>query len=112
MYSDLAAPIVTVPKQDGSVRICGDYKVTVNPTLDIDQYPLPRPEDLMTCVSVGRRFTKLHLSSAYQQTVLKEEHHPFVTINMHHGLYRFTSNIPESTGCHPPGTNSSNFVPG
>ena len=70
-HSDWAAPIVAVPKQDGSVRICGDYKVTVNPTLDIDQYPLPRPEDLMTCLSGGHRFTKLDLSSAYQQMVLK-----------------------------------------
>ena len=86
-HSDWAAPIVAVPKHDGSVRICGDYKVTVNPSLDIDQYPLPHPEDLMTCLSGGRRFTKLDLSSAYQQMVLKEEHRPFVTINTHRGLY-------------------------
>ena len=82
-HSDWAAPIVAVPKQDGSVRIWGDYKVTVNSALDIDQYPLPRPEDLMTCLSGGRRFTKLDLSSAYQQMLLEEESRPFVTINTH-----------------------------
>ena len=42
-----AAPIVAIPKKDGTIRICGDYKVTVNPELDIDQYPIPRPDDLM-----------------------------------------------------------------
>ena len=36
-YSEWAAPIVAIPKKDRKVRICGDYKVTVNPVLDIDQ---------------------------------------------------------------------------
>ena len=29
-HSEWAAPIVAIPKKDGSFRICGDYKVTVN----------------------------------------------------------------------------------
>ena len=50
-FSDWAAPIVPVPKSDGSIRICGDYKVTINPSLQVD--PLPRRNDLFTRLTGG-----------------------------------------------------------
>ena len=34
-----AAPIVAVVKSDGSVRICGDYRMTVNQASRLDSYP-------------------------------------------------------------------------
>ena len=37
--SEWAAPIVSVQKGDGQIRICGDYKVTVNANVEVDQYP-------------------------------------------------------------------------
>ena len=80
-------PIV---KADDSVRVCGDYKVTVNQSLDVDQYPLPKPEDLFATVANGRVFTKLDLSQAYQQMLLDEESRQYVTINTHLGLYQYT----------------------
>jgi len=72
-HSDWAAPIVPVPKGDGTIRICGDYKVTVNPYLDIDRYPLPKPNDLFASLAGGQRFTKLDLSQAYTQMPLHED---------------------------------------
>jgi len=39
-HSDWAAPIVPVLKQNGDVRICGDYWVIVNQAVKIDSYPL------------------------------------------------------------------------
>ncbi|BHF76352.1 hypothetical protein SprV_0501945000 [Sparganum proliferum] len=47
-YSEWAAPIVPVLKSDGSVRICGDYKLTINAATKLNPYPLPRIEDLGT----------------------------------------------------------------
>ena len=89
-YSDWAAPIVAVPKKDGTIRICGDYKVTVNQALEVDQYPLPNPEDLFATLAGGKKFTKLDLSQAYMQLLLDEESRKFVTVNTHRGLYRYT----------------------
>ena len=39
--SGWAAQIVTPVKKDGSVRVCGDFKVTINLLFKVDEYPLP-----------------------------------------------------------------------
>jgi len=89
-YSDWAAPIVAVPKRDGRLRLCGDYKVTVNPVLDVDQYPLRKPEDIFATLSGGQSFTTLDLSYAYNQLLLDEDSRKYVTINTLQGLYQYT----------------------
>ena len=89
-HSEWAAPIVPVPKKDGRFRICGDYKVTINPSLSVDQYPLPKPEDLFASLAGGTIFAKLDLSQAYLQLQLDEKSVPYVTINTHQGFYHHT----------------------
>ena len=46
-FSDWAAPIVTVVKPDKTVRICGEYKVTVNEVSKLDNYPIPKMDGLL-----------------------------------------------------------------
>ena len=75
---------------DGSVRICCDYKVTINPVLDVPEHPMPTADDLLTQLNGGEKFTKLDLSSSYQQVLLDEESRKYVTINTHLGLFRYT----------------------
>ena len=38
--------MVPVRKPNGSVHLCGDYEVIINPYLKVNQYPLPRPEEI------------------------------------------------------------------
>ena len=89
-HSEWASPIVPVPKRDSCFRICGDYKVTINPHLEIDQHPLPKPEKLFSALTGGKQFTKLDLAQAYQQILLDESSKRLVTINTHLGLFRYT----------------------
>ena len=66
-YSEWAVPIVPVVKQDGSIRICGDFRVTINQVAERDMYPLPKVDDLLATLAGGKTFSKLDLSHAYQQ---------------------------------------------
>ena len=88
-FSEWAAPIVPVVKQDGTVRICGDYECTVNQVSKLDNYPIPKTEDLLATLGGGNRFTKLDMSQAYQQLELEEGSRKFTTINTHKGLYQY-----------------------
>ena len=51
-HSNSASPVVPVVKKSGQVRLCGDYKVSINPVLKVDQYPLPRIHNI--CVACWR----------------------------------------------------------
>ena len=45
-HSDYASPIVSVLKPDGNVRICADYKRTLNTMVSADSYPIPDINEL------------------------------------------------------------------
>ena len=89
-FSDWAAPIVPVLKKDGGIRICGDYKLTVNRAAKVDTYPLPRIDDLFAALAGGKAFSKLDLAHAYQQVPLDEAARKYVTINTQKGLFQYT----------------------
>ena len=70
--AEWAAPIVPIMKEDGTIRVCGDYKVTANQAIFVESHPIPRLEELFTKMSGGVVFTKLDLSHAYRQLRLDE----------------------------------------
>ena len=80
-------PIVPVVKKDQSLRLCGDYKVSVNQALETDTYPLPRLEELLATLSRGKIFSKIDLAAAYQQVFLDDDSKKYTTINTHIGLF-------------------------
>ena len=87
--SEWAAPIVPVLKSNKTVRICGDFRLTVNPASKLDNYPIPKISDLFVKLKGGKIFTKLDLSQAYQQIQLDDESQQYVVINTHKGLFKY-----------------------
>lgn len=89
-FSEWAAPIVPVLKPNGGVRICGDYKQTINSAAKVDKYPLPHISDLYTKLCGGQYYSNIDLSNAYQQVRLDKASQELTTITTQKGLFAYT----------------------
>ena len=69
--------------------ICGHFKLTINPNVELEHYPVPNVEDLVASLAGGKVISKLDLSHAYQQLELDVESKHYVTMNTHNGIYRY-----------------------
>ncbi|UYV85052.1 K02A2.6-like [Cordylochernes scorpioides] len=70
--SDWSTPLVTVIKSNGELRLCGDFKNTLNNCIEDEKYPLPTIETMLGNLGGNKIFTKLDLSSAYHQIEMDE----------------------------------------
>lgn len=64
--SEYGAPVLFVPKKDGTLRMCIDYR-PLNAITTKDRYPLPAIEDLMDQLQGAKIFSKLDLAAGYHQ---------------------------------------------
>jgi len=62
--SPYGAPILFVPKPDGSLRLCVDYR-NLNKLTILNKYPLPLMDKPRDCVAGAKVFTKLDLKDGY-----------------------------------------------
>lgn len=86
LSSPWATPIVILRRPENKVRLCGNYKVTVNPALEMDHYPLPNMEEMLTTIS-GKYFFVLDLHKAYLQMLIGTQSKGILTWNTHKGLF-------------------------
>lgn len=87
--SKWASPIVTVFKQNGSIRLCGDYSATVNKFLEPVQTPLPTVDEVISQIGRASIFSKIDLSQAFLQLPLDEASKQYTVINTPDGLYQY-----------------------
>lgn len=88
-FADWATPIVSIVKANGrDIRICEDYKVTVNRHIVPDQHPIPNIEEILATMQNARYFAKFDIREAYLHLMTHKDTADLLTITTQKGLYR------------------------
>ena len=88
--SPWASPVVLIPKPDGSIRFCVDFR-KVNAVTVRDSFPLPRIDDIIPQLGKKKFFVGLDLASGYWQVPISNDHDSKnkTTFTCHVGTFRF-----------------------
>jgi hypothetical protein len=87
--SPCRAPMIFVPKKDGTQRLCVDYH-TLNEVTIKNKYPLPRIDDLFDQLRGACVFSKIDFRSGYHQLKIRECDIPKTAFVSWYGLYEYT----------------------
>ena len=87
--SPWASPVLLVPKKDGELRFCIDYR-RVNDVTIKNRYPLPFVQDIFDQLGGATVFSTLDMRSGYHQVPLTEDAIPKTAFVCHRGQYEFT----------------------
>ena len=98
--SEWATPVIPVLKKNGQVRLCGNFKVTVNPHVVVKKHPIPIKEKIFKTLQVGQAWSQLDLKHAFMQFEIDEDSRDPLTIITEDGLFRYTK-IPEGYASSP-----------
>ncbi|XP_055585346.1 uncharacterized protein K02A2.6-like [Uranotaenia lowii] len=94
--AEWGTPLVPVLKKDSSIRLCADYRLTVNPWLKDDHHPFPIIDDIFAALQGGKHFSKLDLKNAYNQLEVDEEARHLLAWSTHRGVY-YVNRLPFGT---------------
>ncbi|XP_026452267.1 uncharacterized protein LOC113352688 [Papaver somniferum] len=82
------APVLFQKKQDGSLRMCVDYRALNKLTMK-NKYPIPLVEDLFDRLDKAKLFTKLDLRSGYYQVRIAEGDEPKDAMVTRYGSFEY-----------------------
>ena len=87
--SQWAAPIILVPKKDGSLRLCVDCR-RLNGITQSDAYPMPRVDELIDRLGGAKFITTLDLTRGYWQVLVAEADRHMTAFTTPFGLHQFS----------------------
>ena len=70
------------------MRVCVDLK-DLNSKINIEKYPLPKLDEMLSVVSNNKCFSKIDLCNAYLQVAVAEEDQKYLVISTEKGLFKF-----------------------
>jgi len=85
----IGSPILFVPKPDGTLRLCFDYRGLNKITIK-NKYLLPLMSELRSRLGKATLFTKLDLKNGYYLIRMVEEEEWKTTLKNRYGLYEYT----------------------
>lgn len=86
--SEWCHPVVLVPKKDGSIRFCIDFRY-LNSVSKFDSYPTPRIDELIDRLGKARYLTTIDLCKGYWQIALTERSCELTAFRTPWGLFQF-----------------------
>ena len=87
--SPWGSPVIFVDKEDGTIRLCVDYRKLNDVTIK-NKYPLPKIEDLFDQMNGAKIFSKIDLRTGYHQLRVRESDIPKTAFTTRYGLYEYT----------------------
>ncbi len=82
------APVLFVPKKDGTLKMCVDYRALNKVTVK-NRYPLPRIDDLFDRLLGAKVFSSIDLRSGYYQIGIAQGDEEKTACRTRYGSYEF-----------------------
>ena len=86
--SPWSSPVLLVPKKDGTVRFCVDYR-KLNAVTVKDRYPLPNIQEIFDSLKGSAVYSILDLKSGYWQLPVAEQDREKTAFICHKGQFEF-----------------------